>query len=31
MRGFKDAAIDGAELRKMIALEVDTVLAAIGR
>ncbi len=31
MRGFKEAAIDGAEMRKMIALEVDTVLAAIGR
>ena len=30
MRGFRDAVKDAAEMRKMIALEVDTVLAAIG-
>lgn len=30
MRGFKDAASDGAEMRKMIALEVDTLLATQG-
>ena len=29
MRGFKDAAENVAEMQKMIALEVDTVLAAI--
>ena len=29
MRGFKDAVKNAAEMRKMIALEVDTVLAAI--
>ncbi len=29
MRGFRDAAKNAAEMRKMIALEVDTVLAAI--
>ena len=29
MRGFKDAVKNAAELRKMIALEVATVLAAI--
>ncbi len=29
MRGFKDAAKGAAEMRKMIALEVDTVVAAI--
>ncbi len=28
MRGLKDAARNAAEMRKMIALEVDTVLAA---
>ena len=30
MRGFKDAARGGEEMRQMIALEVDTLLAAIG-
>lgn len=29
MRGFKDAAKNGVEMRQMIALEVDTLLAAI--
>ena len=29
MRGFKDAVNNAAEMRKVIALEVDTVLAAI--
>ncbi len=31
MRGFKDAVESAAEMRKMIALEVDTVLAAVKR
>lgn len=30
MRGFRDRATDAADMRRMIALEVDVVLAAIG-